>query len=79
VFATTQAPGGPNNSTLTSLVGIDSATGGLKFSVPVDTSATGSGFLAPPMIAGDGYAYLPYATRTECGGGSPSNRCSCCG
>jgi hypothetical protein len=74
VFATTQAPGGPNNSTLTSLVGIDSATGGLKFSVPVDTSATGSGFLAPPMIAGDGYAYLPYATRTECGGGSPSNR-----
>jgi hypothetical protein len=75
VFATTQAPGGPNNSTLTSLVGIDSATGGLKFSVPVDTSATGSGFLLrSPMIAGDGYAYLPYATRTDCGGGSPTNR-----
>jgi hypothetical protein len=54
IFATTQAPGGPNNSTLTSLVGIDSAAGGQKFSVPVDTSATGVG--APPMIARDGYA-----------------------
>jgi hypothetical protein len=28
IFATTQAPGGPNNSSLTSLVGIDSAAGG---------------------------------------------------
>jgi hypothetical protein len=41
-----------------SVVGVDSASAGLKFSVPVATpSATCFGRM---IVAGDGYAYLPY-------------------
>jgi hypothetical protein len=75
IFATTQGPG-PGSSSLTLLVGIDSATGGVKFSVPVDTSATGVSFLARPIIAGDGNGYLPFATRVPCEGNCASNQLS---
>jgi hypothetical protein len=40
-----------------SVVGIDPATGAQKFSVPIPN---GGGVAAPMIVAGDGYAYLPY-------------------
>jgi hypothetical protein len=50
-----------------SVLGIDPSTGTQKFSVTVNLLAGlgADGALGPLMIAGDGYAYLPYATRDE--------------
>ena len=50
------------------VMGIDSATGGQKFSVPVpavpdDHMGNDSMVGGDLMIAGDGYAYVPYANR----------------
>jgi hypothetical protein len=41
------------------VVGIDSATGAQKFTVPMPAAENSYGI----MIAGDGYAYAPYASR----------------
>jgi hypothetical protein len=51
------------------VVGLDSATGGQKFSVPIAIPSLGSIFpnegtapcgVGPTIVAGDGYAYVPY-------------------
>ena len=50
------------------LVGVDSASGTEKFRIPIDVhpSEFSSGLVLnnTPLIAGDGYAYLAYATAT---------------
>jgi hypothetical protein len=52
-----------DNSPLPStVVGIDPATGAQKFSVPLPFSSDGFMEVDGLMIAGDGYAYVPYAT-----------------
>lgn len=47
-----------------SIVGVDTTTGGQKFSVPIPNGGVGDFGL---IVAGDGYAYTPSATRTGCG------------
>lgn len=52
------------------VVGIDSITGARKFSVAVDVKApegnvAGTAFVGGVIIAGDGYAYVPYQYRTS--------------
>jgi hypothetical protein len=51
------------------VVGIDSTTGALKFSVPMPHAENSYGII----IAGDGYAYAPYATRDISNSGEGDN------
>jgi hypothetical protein len=51
------------------IVGIDSTTGALKFSVPMPHAENSYGII----IAGDGYAYAPYATRDISNSGEGDN------
>jgi hypothetical protein len=47
-----------------SVIGIDPTTGTRKFSVPLDMPSDSDGpYSSGIMIAGDGYAYVPYACR----------------
>ena len=53
-----------NANNFDSVVGIDSTTGAKKFSVPLQLSGEqGALFEYGLIIAGDGYAYVPYAYR----------------
>ena len=42
------------------VIGIESGTGTLKFSIPLPCDPGGTGLLSGPIIAGDGKAYVPF-------------------
>jgi len=46
------------------VVGLDSVAGGMKFAVPVEAPGIIQGY-GNLIVAGDGYAYLPYKYRSE--------------
>jgi hypothetical protein len=56
-----------------SVIGIDPTTGAQKFSVPITLGFAFTFWWRVPLIAGDGYAYVPYATSEGCGSQCQTN------
>jgi hypothetical protein len=71
IFTTVGNQAGAGAPILLSAIGIDPTTGTQKFSVPIPTVS----WLGNIMIAGDGYAYVSYATcNAPCSNYGPANK-----